>query len=105
MQAMRKISAPVACTGQLRIERSLNSMMPVRQVQPNAVRIVPVCSEWCNQSSDHCAVTIRQRRRDQKLHRRVVDPSVDGEHRRKLIYNQIFKLAARDPAVVETSAA
>ena len=47
------MSAPVACIGQLRIDRSLNSVMPVRQVQPNAVRITPVCSACCTQSSDH----------------------------------------------------
>ena len=48
------MSAPVAWIGQLRIERSLNSVMPVRQVQPNAVRMTPVCSACCTQSSDHC---------------------------------------------------
>ena len=36
-------SAPVDCTGQLRIERSLSSSTPVRHVQPIAVRINPVC--------------------------------------------------------------
>ena len=41
MQATRKMSAPVACTGQLRIERSLSSVTPVRHVQPIAVRIDP----------------------------------------------------------------
>jgi hypothetical protein len=37
-------SAPVAYTGQFRIDRSLNSMVPVRQLQPKAVRMLPVCN-------------------------------------------------------------
>ena len=56
------MSAPVAWIGQLRIERSLNSVMPVRQVQPNAVRMMPVCSACCTQSSDqrqYCANSSR----------------------------------------------
>ena len=43
MQAIRRMSAPADCTGQLRIERSLSSRTPVRHVQPIAVRITPVC--------------------------------------------------------------
>src|SRR5271166_4650010 len=51
-QAIRKISLPAAWTGKLRIERSLNSVIPVRQVQSNTVRITPVSSAFATQSSD-----------------------------------------------------
>jgi len=52
-EATRRISAPWACTGQFRIDRSLNSVTPTVQFQPNTVRIVPVCSACeCLEATD-----------------------------------------------------
>lgn len=53
MQAILKMSAPVDWIGQLRIDLSLNSVIPVRQHQPNAVCITPVLKAWCMKSPDH----------------------------------------------------
>ena len=56
MQAIRSMSAHAVWIGQLRIERSFVSVIPTAQVQPMALRIIPVCKECCTQSSDQLPV-------------------------------------------------
>jgi hypothetical protein len=52
-QASRMMSAPVACTAKLPIDRALNSTMPVHMLQPNGVHMSPASSARAIQSSIH----------------------------------------------------